>query len=290
MMDSNKLRMLMKAVEAGSMMKVAEENGYTASGLTHMMTALERELGIKILYRNSRGVSLNSDGQRLLPLLKRYLTAEDKIYKEIEHIKTCSNFCIRIASYPSIAKVWLPGIMKGFLSEHPDIDIDLVTMVRPDAYQALDEGAVDIIFAGENASENFDFILLKEDPYYLIFPPEWTDEFRDQHVPLERLAEYRFIMPAYRADTEIKEILARRNITPAALDITADYHVIVNMVLKGLGVSIVSGLTLAGSFQNVPHVPLFPNLCRKLGIAVRHKKKLSPIVKEFIDFASKQSF
>ena len=132
--------------------------------------------------------------------------------------------------------------------------------------------------------------MLKEDPYYLIFPPEWTDEFRDQHVPLERLAEYRFIMPAYRADTEIKEILARRNITPAALDITADYHVIVNMVLKGLGVSIVSGLTLAGSFQNVPHVPLFPNLCRKLGIAVRHKKKLSPIVKEFIDFASKQSF
>ena len=289
-MDSNKLRMLMKAVEAGSMMKVAEENGYTASGLTHMMTALERELGIKILYRNSRGVSLNSDGQRLLPLLKRYLVAEDKIYKEIDHIKTRSNFCIRIASYPSIAKVWLPGIMKGFLNEHPDIDIDLVTMVRPDAYQALDEGAVDIIFAGESPSESFDFTLLKEDPYYLIFPPEWTEEFQDQLVPLEKLAEYRFIMPAYRADTEIKELLAQRNITPTALDITADYHVIVNMVLKGLGVSVVSGLTLEGSFQDVPHAPLFPNVYRKLGIAVRRQKKLSPIVKEFIDFASEQSF
>lgn len=289
-MNSDKLRMLLKAVEAGSMMKVAEENGYTPSGLTHMMTALEREMGIKILYRNSRGVSLNSDGQRLLPLLKRYLAAEDKIYKEIEHIKKRSNFCIRIASYPSIAKVWLPGIMSEFLSQHPDIDIDLVTMVRPDAYQALDEGTVDIIFAGDSPSESFDFILLKEDPYYLIFPPEWTEEFQDQLVPLERLAEYRFIMPAYRADTEIKELLSERNITPTALDITADYHVIVNMVLKGLGVSIVSGLTLAGSFQNVPHAPLFPNLCRKLGIAVQHKKELSPIVKEFIDFASKQSF
>lgn len=281
--------MLLKAVDAGSMMKVAEENGYTASGLTHMMTALERELGIKILYRNSRGVCLNPDGQRLLPLLKRYLSAEDKIYKEIAHIKRRSSFCIRIASYPSIAKVWLPGIMREFLNSHPDIDIDLVTMVKPDAYQALDEGAVDIIFAGESPNENFDFILLKEDPYYLIFPPEWTDEFQDQPFLLERLADFRFIMPAYRADTEIKQILAQRNITPNALDIMADYHVIVNMVLKGLGVSIVSGLTLRGSFQDVPFTPLSPNLYRKLGIAVQHKKQLSPIIKEFISFATTQN-
>ena len=44
-MDSKKFEILMTAADLGSFSKASEIVGYTQSGLTHMMDALEREIG-----------------------------------------------------------------------------------------------------------------------------------------------------------------------------------------------------------------------------------------------------
>ena len=48
-MDSKKFEILMAAAEMGSLSKASERVGYTQSGLTHMMDALEREVGFPLL-------------------------------------------------------------------------------------------------------------------------------------------------------------------------------------------------------------------------------------------------
>ena len=50
--DSKKLEILMTAVDLGSFTKTSEVVGYTQSGLTHMMDALEKEVGFPLLQRN----------------------------------------------------------------------------------------------------------------------------------------------------------------------------------------------------------------------------------------------
>ena len=59
-MDSEKCRALVTAVELGSMSAAAQQLGYTASGITRMINALEAELGITLIARTSRGVALTS--------------------------------------------------------------------------------------------------------------------------------------------------------------------------------------------------------------------------------------
>ena len=51
-MDSKKLEILMTAADLGSFTKASEVVGYTQSGLTHMMDALEKEVGFPLLQRN----------------------------------------------------------------------------------------------------------------------------------------------------------------------------------------------------------------------------------------------
>ena len=58
-MDSKKISALLLAVEKGSLTSVAAELGYTQSGLTHMMNALEEELGLNLLVRSKNGVRLS---------------------------------------------------------------------------------------------------------------------------------------------------------------------------------------------------------------------------------------
>ena len=51
-MDSKKLEILVTAADLGSFTKTSEVVGYTQSGLTHMMDALEREIGFPLLQRS----------------------------------------------------------------------------------------------------------------------------------------------------------------------------------------------------------------------------------------------
>ena len=43
-MDTKKIEILLEAMESGSLMAAAEKNGYTPSGLSHLLQRLERNL------------------------------------------------------------------------------------------------------------------------------------------------------------------------------------------------------------------------------------------------------
>ena len=51
----NRYIALQKAVELGSLTKAAEVLGYTQPAMSQMITSLERELSIKLLYRSRYG-------------------------------------------------------------------------------------------------------------------------------------------------------------------------------------------------------------------------------------------
>ena len=283
-MDSKKLRLLLRAVEAGSMMKIAEDEGYTPSGLTHMMTALEQELGIKLLRRSNQGVALTCEGEELLPFLRRYIAAEDKIRSEIARINTQYDSVIRIGAYASIAKHWIPEIMREYQERHPEVTFDLATFIRPAAYAALEAGRRDIIFAGDERGVNFPFTLLKEDVYYAVIPPSLAEHVTNDIFAIKDLEKFPFIMPAYNSDTAIQQMLASHNVAPKSLAVVADYQVIINMVSNGLGISVLSDLVLTGNRGGVYTLPLSPRLFRRLGIATRPKKELSAVKRDFVEF------
>lgn len=62
-MDAKKVEILLEAVENGSMMGIAGQNGYTPSGLSHLLRRLEAELGVQLVERTNRGIALSENGQ-----------------------------------------------------------------------------------------------------------------------------------------------------------------------------------------------------------------------------------
>ena len=65
-METKKWEALLTAVELGSFTRAAERLGYTQSGLTHMMHALEKEVGFPLLIRDKKGVRPTADGETVL--------------------------------------------------------------------------------------------------------------------------------------------------------------------------------------------------------------------------------
>ena len=66
----NRYIALLKVLELGSYTKAAEALGYTQPALSQMITSLEKETGITLLFRSRSGIRLTPDGERLLPLIQ----------------------------------------------------------------------------------------------------------------------------------------------------------------------------------------------------------------------------
>ena len=69
--EMNRYIALQKAVELGSLTKAAEVLGYTQPAMSQMITSLERELSIKLLYRSRYGSRLTIEGERLFPSIQK---------------------------------------------------------------------------------------------------------------------------------------------------------------------------------------------------------------------------
>ena len=113
-MDSKKLEILMPAADLGSFTKATEVVGYTQSGLTHMMDALEREVGFPLLRRSHNGISLTEQGAALMPAIREFLQANANLEEQIRAIAERNTEVIRVAAYASIAMQWMPEILYRF--------------------------------------------------------------------------------------------------------------------------------------------------------------------------------
>ena len=120
-MDSEKCRALVTAEELGSMPAAAQQLGYTASGITRMINALEAELGITLIARTSRSVALTSDGVALEPFLRELALTAERARQQAAAAKGLLEGEISVASYSSTAATWLPNILRAFQSSHPGV-------------------------------------------------------------------------------------------------------------------------------------------------------------------------
>ena len=82
-MDIKKLEVFINAVDLGSLTKVAEIMGYTQSGITHVISALEKEMGFPLLLRSRNGVVPTPEGARLIPSIRAMLVHSGQLEKEI---------------------------------------------------------------------------------------------------------------------------------------------------------------------------------------------------------------
>ena len=120
-MDANKVRIFLRAVENGSLLKTASQLGYTQAGLTHMMNTLENEIGVKLLQRGKFGIRLTEEGKRLLPYFKELISAEEKLFREAELIQKQKASIIRLAAVSSVIRTWLPDAMRIFQEENDGV-------------------------------------------------------------------------------------------------------------------------------------------------------------------------
>ena len=113
-MDTSRYKAFAAAAETGSFSRAAEVLSYSPSGVSQLINALEADLGVTLLRRTSRGVSLSPAGETLLPAVRALLQQEERVFQLSSEINGLMTGELNIASYSSVSFRWLPKVIKVF--------------------------------------------------------------------------------------------------------------------------------------------------------------------------------
>lgn len=142
-MDREALRTFVAVAETGQFHAAADELRISQQAASKRIAGMEKNLGVTLLVRTSRGSRLSVDGQIFLPHAKEVLTAMD----QAEQV-------VRPGSRPLRVDVLNRRIAPAqavyrFYRSHPEINLDVVTLGEENAAQAardVREGAIDASF------------------------------------------------------------------------------------------------------------------------------------------------
>ncbi|HFZ8994345.1 TPA: LysR family transcriptional regulator [Citrobacter freundii] len=126
----NDLYLFMLVVQEGSFTAAARRLGLAQSGISRSVRELEERLGVQLLVRTTRRLSLTQAGEQLYQTAESGFDALDSGLATLAYYRNIPSGTVRInASQHAIDKVLLPKLMV-FKQRYPDIRIELISESR----------------------------------------------------------------------------------------------------------------------------------------------------------------
>lgn len=285
-MQISKYEVLAKVIEHGSLTLAAQDLGCTQSAVSHSISALEAELGFSVLRRSRGGVSLTDNGERIMPAIRGLLNYSEQLKQTASAIRGLDSGTVRIGTFTSVAVHWLPGVIKDFRRDYPNVEIRLMSGDYHDVENWLNEGSIDLGFINMPADVPCECIALMEDRLLAILPRDHKFASYPK-FPLVECENEAFITLLEASNHDANRALSAAGIKPNILFSMKDDYAIIAMVEQGLGISIMPELLLRGRHDDVEIKELVPPSKRTIGLAIPEPSRLSPATRRFADYIVK---
>lgn len=123
--DLNDLKFFAEIAERGSFTQAAEALGVQTSRLSRRVSALEKELGVRLLNRTTRRISLTEAGKHFLEHCQAIVAHSQAAYEEVEKTRSKPQGVVRISCPIGMLEVGMSQILLGYLESNPDVRLIL---------------------------------------------------------------------------------------------------------------------------------------------------------------------
>ena len=137
----NDLAAFAAVAQERSFTRAAAKMGVSQSALSQTIRALEERLGLRLLTRTTRSVAPTEAGERLFQTLAPRLSEIEAQLASLTALRDKPAGTVRITAGEHPALSILQPALKRFLSDHPDINVELI----------VDYGLTDIVAQGYDA-------------------------------------------------------------------------------------------------------------------------------------------
>ncbi len=288
-MSLSQYQAFLKTIELGNLTRAAEDLGYTQSGITHLLNALEDDCGLKLLVREKSGAYATSDGEMLIPYFEEICRSYDSLKSKLYAMRKLESGLVRIATFTSVSVQWLPGIIAAYVEDHPQVEFQLLQGTTEENMEWLKRGKVDCSFVSSIEGSSFPTFKLHSDPLVAVVP-EGHELASQRTISVTDLARYPYIKlteGTYTETKEIEDVFLRHNARPKVRFAEMNDYAVVAMVEKNLGVTLLPQMLVWKTTRKLAVRPLTSGEDRILGIAVKNIDQMNEATREFIKYAQR---
>jgi DNA-binding transcriptional LysR family regulator len=288
--DPRRLLIFREVARRGSLSAAATALGWTQPAVGQHVQRLERDLGLALALRSTRGITLTEAGTKLLSHADAVASRLAAAGQEMDALRTLRTGRLRLAAFPSAAATLIPPALGRLDAAAPGLDVWLTELEPPEALAAVLAGDIDlaVLFhhpGAESPDRHPDLVIhvLGDDPVRAVLPTHHRQAAPGgTRAPLNLadLARERWIAGCLRCRTHLQTLARAVGFQPDIRHTTDDYVVVQNLVAAGLAVALLPALALAAApNQHVTTVRIDGDPARRISLAHRKEVTAVPAVK-----------
>jgi DNA-binding transcriptional LysR family regulator len=129
-MDLNRLALFVRVVDTGSFTAAAVAMGMRKSSVSRGVAKLEEELGVKLLHRTTRRLTLTDAGRSYVERVRESMQGVDDATALVREMGHEPQGLVRVTAVPEFGQRGLADLVVRFLRRYPKISIELVLTSR----------------------------------------------------------------------------------------------------------------------------------------------------------------
>ncbi|HEY4373763.1 MAG TPA: LysR substrate-binding domain-containing protein [Burkholderiales bacterium] len=292
----NEIQIFVAIVERGSFIAASNHLRIPKTTVSRKIEELEARLGVRLLQRTTRKMSLTEAGQAYFEHCERILSEIDEAERAVGQLAQAPRGTLRVSASFSIGSRFLGRLLPEFLRRYPDVRVNLQLS---NSQEDLVEGNFDLaVRAGRLADSSHASRTLANLRSHMVASIGYVKE-KGLPVTPEQLAEHRTLALSPRDERggrygwALEEVCGGRKkaqgidapINPVM--ICNDPDPIVQGVLGGEGIGFVPDLFIADYLRQgllVQVMPEWLSLAAPISAVYPSRRGLSPKVRVFVDY------
>jgi DNA-binding transcriptional LysR family regulator len=284
----------------GGFQKAADALHVTQTAITQRLRHLEDFLGVALVERTTRSVSLTAIGEDFVPRARRLLQELSDSLAEIRETGKAQRGDVAVACVPTAGIQYLPGIIREYSARYPENRIKI-----------LDHSSFGVAQAVLRREAEFGINIAPTNHPELISTPLLEDQFvlvcRNDHpvaghssLTWAQLEGYPLIFAGQVNGNRplLDSFLSGGTPDAGSLRLTLRVHyevqrssTAVGLVAEGIAAAVVPGLAIQhGAYPRLRVIPLVaPSVSRTLVLVARKNARLSPAAQVLYDLIKTRS-
>jgi DNA-binding transcriptional LysR family regulator len=288
--DLNDLQAFRAVAELGNFRRAAESVHISQPAFSRRVDKLEQALGVKLLERTTRRVTLTTVGRDFARKVGVMLDELDGTLLAMRGIAPTRMGAVTVACVPSSVYYYLSQVIRRFRETYPRIRIKVIDASANEVLAAVSRGEADfgLNFIGSQEAD-IDFLPLAQERFVAACRRDHPLA-RKRRTTWGELASFDFIGVSQRSGNRllVDQALAGVAVRPQAVFEADHVSTLLGMVEAGLGVAAVPSLAMPGKDHPLlVSVPLEePIVTRHVGLIRRSGRALTPAAQQLFDVFS----
>lgn len=131
MVHSHELSFFQEIVKQGSLSAAARELGVTPAAVSKRLSKIEESLGVSLVRRTTRRLSLTDEGELFLAHARRILTELEEMEQQVAQNRLAPKGLLRVNAPLGFGRTYIAPIVSRFVKRYPEVEVQLQLTDHP---------------------------------------------------------------------------------------------------------------------------------------------------------------